>query len=313
MQIPLDGDRLLVFVTVARERGFSRAARTLGKTQSAVSQAVLHLERELGQPLLVRDGRSSHVTEAGAALLEDAERILADMERARDRLASLGAMKTGRLRIGASDTLACYVLPAVLAAFRDRHPGVDLHLDNRPSPATALEVAERRVDVGVVALPLPTSLESRGRPLRERVVVEALAPYEDVVICPPSHPLARRTKARARDLAAEPLLLLDRSTGTRAFLDAEFARDGVRPRVAMEMSSVEVLKRLVGLGFGVSVVPALSVERETEGGSLGRVPLVGAKKDRKIGLVTHATGALSSAASAFVEVAREHLRGRAAR
>src|SRR5512140_1885954 len=106
MIAPLDTDQLLAFVTVARERGFSRAARALGKTQSAVSQAVLHLERELGQPLLVRDGRSSHVTEAGQTLLEDAERILSDMARARDRLASLGTMKTGRLRIGASDTLA---------------------------------------------------------------------------------------------------------------------------------------------------------------------------------------------------------------
>ena len=165
MQIPLDADRLVAFVTVAQERGFSRAARVLGKTQSAVSQAVLQLERELGQPLLVRDGRVSHVTEAGATLLEHAERILDEMSRARERLSSLSALETGRLGIGTSDTLACHVLPPVLAAYRARHPGVELRLDNRPSPATAVAVAERRVDVGVVALPLPAGLESRGRPV----------------------------------------------------------------------------------------------------------------------------------------------------
>ncbi|HEX7671231.1 MAG TPA: LysR family transcriptional regulator, partial [Polyangiaceae bacterium] len=172
MQIPLDADRLLAFQMVAKERGFSRAARALGKTQSAVSQAVLHLERELGQPLFVRDGRTTELTAAGATLLEHAERILDEMGRAREHLASLGAVKAGRLGIGTSDTLACHVLPPVLAAYRTRHSGVQLWLDNRPSPATAVEVAERRVDVGVVALPLPDSLESRGRPILERVRVE---------------------------------------------------------------------------------------------------------------------------------------------
>jgi DNA-binding transcriptional LysR family regulator len=307
VQIPLDADRLLAFVTVARERGFSRAARALGKTQSAVSQAVLHLERELGHALLVRDGRSSHVTEAGATLLEDAERILADMANARDRLSALGGVTTGRLRIGASDTLACHVLPSVLAAFRARHPGVDLHLDNRPSPATAVEVAERRTDVGVVALPLPAALEVRGRPIRERVIVEPLAPYADVVILPPKHALARRTRIRGRDLAEEPLLLLDRTTGTRAFLDALFQKDGVRPHVLMDMSSVEVLKRLVALGFGVSVVPSLAVERELAEGALAAVPLAASRKDRRIGLVTPATGAPSRAAAAFLDVARAEI------
>lgn len=311
MQIPLDADRLLAFAMVAKERGFSRAARALGKTQSAVSQAVLHLERELGQSLFVREGRSTHVTEAGATLLEHAERILGEMGRAREHLASLGAVKAGRLGIGTSDTLACHVLPPVLAAYRERHAGVELWLDNRPSPATAVEVAERRVDVGVVALPLPGSLESRGRPILERVRVELLAPYEDVVICPPGHPLARRRRVGAADLEHVPLLLLDRTTGTRAFLDAAFARVKIRPKVAMEMSSVEVLKRLVELGFGASIVPLLAVTEEVRARRLVALPLRGASRGRRIGLLTPSAGTLSSAAAAFVDIARAELRGAA--
>jgi DNA-binding transcriptional LysR family regulator len=304
--IPLDGDRLLAFVTVARERGFSRAAQSLGKTQSAVSQAVIALEEELGARLLVRDGRSTRVTDAGRVLLEHAERVLEEMERARGRLSALGELREGRLVIGATDTLACYVLPPVLAAFRRRHPGVELRLEHRPSPATAVEVAEGRVDVGVVALPLPAGLEARARPIEARVLMEPLTSHEDVAICPPDHPLARRRRVHVRDLAREPLLLLDRTTGTRAYLEAAWARDGVRPTVQMEMTSVEVLKRLVELGFGVSVVPAVSVGREVEAGTLGAVKLVKAASGRSVGLVTPARGA-SPAVTAFSAVARSVL------
>jgi DNA-binding transcriptional LysR family regulator len=274
-----------------------------------VSQAVLHLERELGQPLFVRDGRATHLTHAGATLLECAERILEDMALARERLASEGDVQTGRLAIGTSDTLSCHVLPPVLAAFHARYPGVELRLDNRPSPATAVEVAERRVDLGIVALPLPPSLESRGRPILERVRIEPLAPYEDAVICVPGHPIARRHHVRIADLADLPLILLDRTTGTRAFLEAAFARARVRPRVVMEMSSVEVLKRLVELGFGVSVVPAVSVSAEARAGTLAAVPLRGARRGRNIGLVTPIAGTLSSAARAFAEISQREMGG----
>src|SRR5439155_17530906 len=109
------------------------------------------------------------------------------------------------------------------------------------SPATAAQVAERALDLGVVSV--------AGSP-DPRVTFEPLGPHEDVVICPPRHPLANRT-ARLDQLLAHPLLLLDRTTGARAALDAVFAQARLRPRVTMEMSSVEVLKRLVELGFGV--------------------------------------------------------------
>ncbi|HVU04384.1 MAG TPA: LysR family transcriptional regulator [Polyangiaceae bacterium] len=307
MQMPIASDRLLAFVTVAREKGFSRAAKVLGKTQSAVSQAVLHLEEELGQRLFVRDGRATRPTQAGLALLEDAERILADMARARERLAALGAADTGRLDIGTSDTLACHVLPPVLAAFRERHPGIELRLDNRPSPATALLVSELGVDVGVVALPLPDGLESRGRPIEERLRVEPLARYSESVILPPGHELSRKQKVHVRDLEGVPLLLLDRTTGSRRFLDLAFERASVRPRVTMEMSSVEVLKKLVTLGFGVSVVPTVAVDREVSDGSLVARPLSPVDRARRIALLTPRVSRPARAAEAFAEILRSVL------
>jgi DNA-binding transcriptional LysR family regulator len=310
MIAPLDTDQLLAFVTVARERGFSRAARRLGRTQSAISQAVARLEQNLDVRLFVRSGRTTELSAAGRALLERAERILDEMARAREGLRALHELASGQLVIGTSDTLAYYVLPPILAAFRARYPGVELRLDNRPSPATAERVADRAVDVGVVTLPLPPGRRAGGRSLAERLQVEPLAPQEEVAICRPDHPLARRRRVGLEAILAYPLLLLDRTTGARALLDAELARLGVAPAPAMEMSSVEVLKKLVELGLGVSVVPALAVEREVEAGVLAAVRLSGLAVARSVGLVTPAAGPPSRAAAAFAEIARAALRAR---
>ncbi len=308
---PLNSDQLLAFAAVARERGFSRAARRLARTQSAVSQAVARLEEDLGVRLFLRQGRVTELTPAGRLLLERAERVLDEMDRARESLQAVAELRDGVLVVGTSDTLAYYLLPPAIAAFRARYPGVELRLDNRPSPATAERVAERAVDLGVVTLPLPPELRIGGRPAAERLRVEPLAPQEEVAICPPGHPLASRRRASLQAVAAYPLLLLDRSTGARALLDAELARLGASPVVAMEMSSVEVLKKLVELGLGVSIVPALAVEREVAAGSLAAVRLSGLSAERRIGVVVPHGGAASRAAVAFVEIARTALAARA--
>src|SRR6188474_225365 len=197
----LDSGRLLAFATVARERGFSRAARALGKTQSAVSQAVLQLEEELGETLFARDGRVTRLTAAGQALLEPAERILGEMTRARAGISALSGLGSGELVIGTSDTLAYYLLPPFLAAFRERYPAVELRLDNRPTPATAERVFERGADLGIVTLPLPSELRLAGRPATERLKLENLAPARDVLICPAGHPLAGRRRVPLGELA----------------------------------------------------------------------------------------------------------------
>src|SRR4051794_35172821 len=123
MDLPeLHADRLRAFLAVSREGGFSRAARALGRTQSSLSQAVRALELELGETLFVRDAREVELTEAGQILREHAERAFLEISRARDALLSLRKLTRGTLRVGTSDTLATYVLPAVFAAFRKRYP-----------------------------------------------------------------------------------------------------------------------------------------------------------------------------------------------
>src|SRR5687768_996714 len=117
---PIDSGRLHTFLVVAREGGFSRAARRLARTQSSVSQAVALLERELGAKLFQREGRGARPTEAGRLLADHAQRIFEEMARTRSHLEAAADLRAGELLIGASDTLACYLLPPLLAAFRAR-------------------------------------------------------------------------------------------------------------------------------------------------------------------------------------------------
>ena len=299
-------DRLRAFIAVARERGFSRAARRLGRTQSSLSQAVSALEGELGEQLFVRQARQSVLTEAGAVLLEHAERAFAALEEGRVAITSLRQITAGRLRVGTSDTLATYLLPPVFAALRAQHPAIDLQLVNRTSPVIARMVADREVEVGVLSLPLPKSLRIDGRPVADRLALRPLWPQRDVLICPPHHPLASRKTVSLRSIGRHPLLLLDDTTATRAYLDEQFDAAAVRPRVVMEMSSVEVLKRLVELDFGVSIVPALSARPEVERGALVSVAireLQARSVGRRIGLALPAKPPLSHAAARFVELA----------
>lgn len=308
MDVPaFHGERLRALVAVADEGGFSRAARKLGQSQSSVSQAVRALEDALGEVLVMRAGKTSHLTDAGRVVVEHARRVFDELEHMARALDARKSLRTGKLALGTSDTLATYVLPPVFAEFRACYPDIELALDNRPSPALAQRVAARALDLAVVSLPLPSGLEHEGKKLMTLVAVESLTRQRDVLLVPPSHPLAKRRRVRLAELALEPLVLLDKSTATRALLDARFRACGVTPRVTMEMSSVEVLKRLVELGFGVTIVPEVAAAREVAQGSLCAVPVHGLGHERRLGLVTLQRDTLSYAARAFCEVLRRTL------
>jgi DNA-binding transcriptional LysR family regulator len=310
MAMVIDSARLAAFRAVATCGGFSKAAKELGKTQSSVSQAVLLLERELGQKLFSRDGHRPRLTDAGRTLLARATRIFEEMALAASELAGLEALASGELVLGTSDTLACYFLPPVFAAFRERYPKVELRIDNRPSPVIAERVSEGQVDLGIVSLPLPSALTVSGRSVSERLDCVELAPQEDVAVCSPRHALAKRRQVGVRELAEHPLLLLDRTTSSRALLDLAFAAQDLAIELAMEMSSVEVLKRLAELGFGVAIVPRFSVERERRADTLRVLKLEQFGIPRSVGALTPRAFAPTRAALAFLELARDHSRPR---
>lgn len=292
----LRSDRLRLFDAVLRRGGFSAAARALGVTQSSVSQGIAALEADLGLPLFDRSTRTLRLTEAGETLRAHVGSVLDALEATRAALQQLDEVTVGQLSLGATDTVATHLLPPVFAAFRKRYPGVELRLDNRPSPAIAEKVAARELDLGVVSLPLP-----RASQAVEALTQSPLVAQRDVVIVPRRHPLAARAKVKLDELAKHPLVLLDRSTASRAWLERHFAAADLQPRVAMEMSSLEVLIKLVELEFGISVVPALAV-RDAR---VVALPLAGAER-RMVGLVMPKSA--SRVALAFAALCRELLR-----
>ena len=237
-----------------------------------------------------------------------ATRILDEMALAAAELSALSELAAGQLIVGASDTLACYFLPPVFAAFRARYPRVELRIDNRPSPVIAERVSEREVDIGIVSLPLPAGLEVSGRKVDERIDTVVLAPQEDVAVCAATHPLVKRRVVSVRDLAHCSLLLLATGTSSRALLAAAFAAEKTPLRVAMDTSSVEVLKRLAELDFGVAIVPRIAVERELASGALHALELRGFGAERSVGALTPRAFSPTRAASAFLALARSYSR-----
>ncbi|MFH1567099.1 MAG: LysR family transcriptional regulator [Gemmatimonadota bacterium] len=287
------------FCEVAREGSFTRAAARLFVTQPAVSQQIRALEAELDQVLLERSGRSVKLTEAGQILFRRAGAILAEVEAARQEVAALGEVMRGRVVVGTSDTNCSYVLPGLLTAFRAAHPGVAVEVRNRMSSEVGQLVLEDRVDFGLATLPV------RHRSLVNR----ALFTRRDVLVCPPGHRLARRRSVRMVDLAGEPLLLLEQGSRSRALLDQAFAAAGLHPTAAMDLGSIEVIKRFAEIGCGLAVVPAVAVAREVDEGRLAAVPVQGLLP-REIGLVLHRGRQLPAPAAAFVARMEEALAGK---
>ncbi len=290
-------ERLNCFRAVARTGGFSRAAEALHKTQPAISQAIRALEDDLEERLFLRLGREVRLTEAGEALLEYVERARAILERGRSELAARSNLEVGQLSLGTSDTNACYLLPPVLERYRATHPGIEVRISNRPSPMIERQVVEGDVDLGLVTLPASHS-SLRCQPLMLR---------EDVAIFSPAHPLAGRKRVRMRELFQLPLLLLDRGARTRAFIDDRARELAVVPHVAMELASVEVVKRLVAADFGVSIVPRIAIDKEIAEGSLACAALFRRDQFRELGWIHPRQLPLSRAASAFVTMAGEVL------
>lgn len=256
---------------VARQESFSRAARTLHLSQPAVSHHVRQLEETLGARLLDRVGKRAYPTPLGARVLEHAERALAELTAARDAATTLPTQITGRVRIGTGATASIHLLPPLLKRLHRRYPGIDLVVVTGNSEQMAVSLMDNALDIGVLTLPV------RGRALSVwPIFVDRL-----VAIAPPTSERGPMTPAR---LSRGPLILYERGGTSRTIIDAWFRRAGVTPRVAMELGSVETIKRLVEAGLGLSIGSAISVRAEVRAGRLRSHPLV-PRLDRKLGVV----------------------------
>lgn len=258
--------RLQVFHTVAKQLSFTKAAEQLFMTQPAVTFQVKQLEEHFNTRLFERSHARIALTPAGRLVLEYAERILALSEEMETRVSDLTGSLGGPLLLGASTTIAEFMLPKILGEFKAAHPEVQAHMSVANSETIVNRVADHTIDVGLIESPsyLPT------------LTNEVCCDDELVVICANSHALAGRGTVSAQDVASLPWVRREPGSGTREFTDNYFRQCGIAPEdlsVMMELGSPEAMKGVVETGIAIAIVSRATIAKELKLGSLVALPL----------------------------------------
>ncbi|MFJ6525266.1 LysR family transcriptional regulator [Streptomyces longwoodensis] len=234
------------FVAVAEDQHFTRAAERLMVSQSGLSASIRALERELRAPLFVRTTRRVTLTEAGRALLGEAERILAQVRAAHEAVAAVQGVLRGTLALGTEQCIAGVHVAGLLAAFRRRHPDVEIRLRQYGSGTLAEEVAAGRLDL---------AFAYRTQADTDQLRSASLTTEPMYVLCHPEHHLAGAAALAPEDIAGEVFVDFHPDFGPRRATDAAFAETGVRRTVALEVNDVHSLLDLVDENLGIAVVP----------------------------------------------------------
>jgi LysR family transcriptional regulator, positive regulator for ilvC len=248
----MDYDSLRLFLHLARTLHFTRTSRECGISLSALSRTIQRLERDVGQPLLIRDRRSVVLTPEGELFREHASETLQRFQALKQRIEKTGERLTGTIRVFASVTAVQSFLPRILGAFRAEHPEIHIELETGYAIDALARLEQGSVDVCVAALPqrVPANLEARV------VVVTPLVVVAPAFDCEVSRLVERRPLPWA-----EVPIVLPASGLARGAADRWFARRRTRPNVYGEVAGNEAILSLVSLGCAVGVVPRLVVEK----------------------------------------------------
>jgi DNA-binding transcriptional LysR family regulator len=234
------------FVAVAEEQHFTRAAQRVHIVQSALSASIRSLEEELEARLFVRSTRRVHLTATGRLFLDKARAALTAVGEARDVVRAVEQLERGRLTIGTVQSLPAFLdLPARIAAFYARHPGVELRLCQGSTPHLVDKLRDGRLDLAF----LPQCDVPAG------IATELITCEDLVFVCAPDHPLASDAPIGLAALADAAFVDFEPDWGTRRLVDRAFADAGLMRRTAFEVSDLDTLLEMVARGLGVALVP----------------------------------------------------------
>lgn len=258
--------RLQVFYTVAKQLSFTKAAELLYMTQPAVTFQVKQLEEHFNTRLFERSHSKITLTPAGEVAMEYAERILNLSSEMDTRLGELTGQISGTLLVGASTTIAEYMLPRLLGDFKAQYPNVHARLMVANSEAIEAKIADHTLDVGLIEAP------SHHPQLMSHVCCED----ELVAICSPKHAVAQYASITPVQLAELPYVSRESGSGTREVMDDYFRKNGVQPEdlhIVMELGSREAIKGAVEAGLGIAIVSRATIQKEIKLGDLIAIPL----------------------------------------
>jgi LysR family transcriptional regulator, transcriptional activator of the cysJI operon len=289
----LENFRLVVFRAVAQHLSFRKAAEALYLTQPAVSLQIKALEEDLGVQLFDRTGSRIALTKAGETLLGFAQQVSALLQQAEHEIAASSGERFGKLDLGASTTIAQYVLPHLIGDFHRAYPRVQVVLTSGNTEAIVNAVVRQQIALGFIEGPA----HSRD------VKTEPFLVDEIVLIVPAAHEWAERRSISCAEIAGTPLLMRERGSGTRRVAENALEQQGIKLSsltIAMELDSTEAIKSGVEAGLGAGFVSRWAIAKDMRAGaSLREVAIDGLRIQRDL-LVVHTAGpALRSLAQEF--------------
>jgi DNA-binding transcriptional LysR family regulator len=288
----MDFEQLRTFLEVSRLRSFSRAAEKLMVTQPAISAQIRTLENEVGARLFDRDGGRVTFTAAGRVFEPFAEHCLQCHNHITVAIGELHRSPRGEISVSANEATSLYVLPTVFAQFKQQYSRVGLSIVRADRARSIESVLSREVDFAVVSLPLKDP----------RLLVDVIHRDEIVLVAPKNHTLAQRETVKFPEILQHPLLL-PKQGRQRELIEDLFRTYDVQPRIAMEVESSELLKRLIGAGLGVGFLPRTNVLGDEKTGALQIVRIDNVRLNRELAVVYRKDKTLARAAHAFLEIA----------
>jgi len=286
----MDFDQLEIFLEVARLSSFSRAAEKRFRTQPAISSQIRALEEEVGARLLDRSGGRVSLTASGKLFFKYAEETLERRKTILTEIAETERVPRGEILVGANEGTCLHILPEVFAQFKRDYPNVAVSI-KRSDYARILEsIIENVVDFGVVSLPVNDN----------RLEAQMIHRDELVVITAPHHALAAK---KSVTVASAYPLVMPKLGHTRDALDALFYDHHLKPKLAMELDSSELLKRFVAADVGVGFIARSNIEEDIRAKVLVAIKFSDAQIRRDLAIVFRKDKSLSRAAKAFMDIA----------
>jgi DNA-binding transcriptional LysR family regulator len=282
---------LRVFLTVAAERSFSRAAEKLLRTQPAISLSIQRLESELGEQLIDRSAKDLLLTDAGHIVLDYARRyenLQGDLENA---LAELRDKSAGRLIIGANESSTLYLLDHI-ERYRRKYPRITVQIRRSLSSRIPTELIDGDLELGILGFD----------PEDDRVITRVIYTDHLAFIVSPEHRLAKRAEVSIAELGEETFIAHNVVSPYRALVIREFQRAKVPLRMDLEVPTVEAIRKMVQRNQGVAFLPRMVVEEEVRQGMVCEVRVKEMNVDRPIRLAYPAKRAVSHAAQAFLDL-----------
>jgi DNA-binding transcriptional LysR family regulator len=289
----MDLNALKIFLAVAQERSFSRAAAKVHRTQPAVSQAVRRLEVDLGEQLFDRSSKNGTLTEAGRMLQNYGHRLIRMAEETEHAVRELRDLRRGRILIGANEAAVHTLLP-LIARFRRTYPDIAIDVRRVPARQIAVEVVQGSLDFGALTF----------RPAQEGLLEVTVGSDELVLLAPPSHPLAKRRQVTMEEVAQEPIVAHNDPSPARERVLRLFEQKHIPLRMVISLPSLDGIKRAVELKLGLALLPRRCAITEIANGRLAAIPVTGVSRRRQVMIVCRKAHR-SHAAEAFLAAAQE--------